>query len=183
MAKRVEKGPAAVAFRWRLMKGRGSAFTISTDAFFCPKVCVGLFLVNDIHTQVPSCLHGSTMRWWRSPHDTSAWVDHDTNFLTTVSFVRSLQSCWPWLQWVQGQNFHNICRQAACVCYLPDSVFFLDSSCIIYVYIFIHIYIYTRNAWGLPRGNINYQRFGIINYQGVNYHQLSGCQLSSTIRV
>ena len=29
----------------------------------------------------------------------------------------------------------------------------------------IWVYIYTRNAWGLPRGS--------INYQGINYHQLS----------
>ena len=39
-------------------------------------------------------------------------------------------------------------------------------------YIYIYIYCrYTRNAWGLPRGN--------INYQGINYHQLSWYQLSS----
>ena len=35
----------------------------------------------------------------------------------------------------------------------------------------MHIYIFARDAWGLKRGNINYQGFGIINY-----HQLSGYQ-------
>ena len=68
------------------------------------------------------------------------------------------------------------------------------------------ICIYTRNAWGLPRGQtpgvstiinqgINYHQLSgyqlsstirvsaIINYQGINYHQLSEYQLSSTIRV
>ena len=75
-----------------------------------------------------------------------------------------------------------------------------------YIHTYMHIYIHTRNAWGLPRGQtpgvstiinqgINYHLLSgyqlsstirvsaIINYQGINYHQLSEYQLSSTIRV
>lgn len=46
------------------------------------------------------------------------------------------------LTWLQWQNFHDICRLAACVCYLPESVFFL----ILVAYIYTYIYNYNYNC-------------------------------------
>lgn len=110
------------AFRWRLMKGdlmkaiKRSGFTISTGAFFVQEYDFISRSVDDIYKYLSTFMF--------------VWIYSE---MMKISMWHISMS-WSWLQW---QNFHDICRQAACVCYLPESVFFLILVAYIYIYIYI----------------------------------------------
>ena len=107
--------------RWSYESHEAQWFHHLNGCIFCPRVW--LFIsrsVDDIYK------YSSTFMF--------VWIYSEMMKISTWHISMS----WSRLQW---QNFHDICRQAACECYLPESVFFLILVAYTYIYIIIIIVI------------------------------------------
>ena len=130
-----KKAPAAPCFqmetyeRWSYESHEAQWFHHLNGCIFCPRVW--LFIsrsVDDIYK------YSSTFMF--------VWIYSEMMKISTWHISMS----WSRLQW---QNFHDICRQAACECYLPESVFFL--ILVAYTYIYNYNYSYNCIYWIIYR--------------------------------